>query len=314
MTLEKATGPMMTDAPDQQIRETRQVMSLALVVGILLLLIKLAAYLLSNSTAILGDAVESVAHIFATGFAFFALAMSHRPADSSHHYGHAKIGFVSQAIEGGMISLAAVFIIGNAVMDFVRGPQLESVGWGTLLSALAATVNLSVGLYLRVIGKRHKSVVVQSHAKHVLTDVWTTAAALVGLLLVMATGWEYFDPLCALSIGLVVLKTGLTLVRGSFSGLLDEADPHTQSKLAELLNVQVANVGGAYHQLKHRQLGDGWAVEYHLLLPGQMTLDDAHRAASEIEKMIQEKMGVRTEVVTHLEALESHDELHPPQK
>jgi cation diffusion facilitator family transporter len=297
---------------EREIRETRKVMSLALAVGILLLVIKLGAYLLSNSTAILGDAVESVAHIFATAFAFFSLGLSQRPADNSHHYGHAKISFVSQAIEGGMISVAAVFIMVNSVMDFVRGPELESVGWGTALSALAGTINLIVGLCLLVVGKRHNSVVVQTHAKHVLTDVWTTAAVLLGLMMVLATGWQYFDPICALAISSVILKTGLGLVRGSFSGLLDEADPQTQSTLEQILDYEVAKLGGSYHQLRHRQLGDAWAVEYHLLLPGQITIEEAHRSACKIEKAICERLGERTEVITHLEAIESHDELHPP--
>ena len=302
-----------THNAEKEVAETRFVMTVALLTGAVLIGIKAAAYILTNSSAVLGDAVESLSHIIATAFAFSALLLSYRPADRSHLYGHSKISFLSQAVEGGMVLLAAVVILGNSLMDFLRGPQLRNLDWGTGLSALAAILNLALGLSLHTIGKRHNAIVVQSHAQHVLTDVWTTLAALGGLFLVKLTGWSYFDPLCAAAIAIVVTKTGWGLVRSSLSGLLDEAHPQTQSTLEKLLTAETAKRGGSYHQLRHRQLGNAWAVEYHLLLPGKLTLEEAHRAACEIEKIIQDKLGVRTDIVTHLEAIESHDELHPPQ-
>ncbi len=291
-------------------RITRFAMRLALGSSILLLLVKGAAYLLTGSSAILSDATESITHLIATGFAVYCLRLSQKPADSTHLYGHAKVAFLSTGLEGALICAAAGFILFTATTNIIRGPKIDSLEFGTILTAVAAAANLLLGLYLQYLGRKHNSFLVIAHGRHVLSDVITTAGVLLGLLLVKLTTWNYWDPICAVVVGLYILKTGSGLVRESLGGLLDEADPRITKKLQDLLEKETESVGAKFHQLRHRRMGDATEVEYHLLLPASTNIDTAHAAASAIEQKIRDALGQDTDVQSHIEPLETHDDIH----
>lgn len=170
------------------VREKFLSIQLSLVVGFLMLAGKWYAYLITGSAAILSDAAESVVHVIAVSFAAYSMWLSHKPPDRSHPYGHEKIGFFSAGVEGGMIAIASIAIIYEAVRTWLAGLAMENIGTGILFVAGAAVINGVLGAYLVWQGKRHGSLILVANGKHVLTDFWTSLGVIVGLILVMATG------------------------------------------------------------------------------------------------------------------------------
>ena len=294
----------------ESIRQMRFSMRLSVGVGLFMLIIKTAGYLVTNSTAILSDAAESVVHIFAVVFAAFSLSFSLKPPDSKHMYGHDRISFFSAGFEGAMIILAAVFIIFEAVQKWIYGLHLEHIGTGTLFVALATVVNGGLGFYLVQQGKKHHSIVLEANGKHVLTDSWTSLGVIVGLILTMFTGWLPFDPLMAIIVALNILWSGGKLLGRSIGGLMDESDVETDSRLRSILEKETAKYGIKYHDLRHRNAGTKLLIEFHLLFHDKVTVSKAHEQATQIEQEIYKQFPIQAEVLTHLEPLEGHDKAH----
>ncbi len=286
-------------------------MNLSLGIGLVMFVMKMGAYLLTGSAAILSDAAESVVHVAAVIFAAYSLRLSYRPADADHLYGHAKISFFSAGFEGAMIILAAIYIIYESIHKWLAGLALENLGAGTLLTAAAAAINLALGSYLVWQGRRKHSLILVANGKHVLTDFWTSLAVIVGLVLVLTTKWLPFDPICGILMACNILRSGGELMWSAFSGLMDRADPQAHAKLTEILQRETAQRGLTYHHLRHRNIGDAHRVEVHLLFPGGLSLAEAHRTATEIERVIETSLEPRAFVTTHLESASDHEVLHP---
>ena len=286
-------------------------MNLSLVIGLLMFVMKMSAYLLTGSAAILSDAAESVVHVAAVIFAAYSLRLSFRPPDKDHLYGHAKISYFSAGFEGAMIILAALYIIYESLHKWVTGLQLDHLGAGTALTAAASAINGALGGYLVWIGRRKKSLILEANGKHVLTDCWTSIAVLVGLGLVLITKWLPFDPICGILMACNILWSGGGLVRSAFTGLMDTADPETQRKLVDVLDRETNRRHLKYHELRHRRSGNAHWVEVHLLYPRKTTLAEAHRMATEIERAIEKAIELHVCVTTHLECISDHAALHP---
>ena len=285
-------------------------MRLSLGVGFMMLATKVFAYWITGSAAILSDAAESVVHVVAVSFAAYSLWLSSKPADRSHYYGHDKIAFFSAGFEGGMIVLAAFYIIYVSVQKWIAGLRIENLGAGTLLVLAAGLVNGALGGYLVWMGRKHHSLILVANGKHVLTDCWTSLGVIVGLSLALLTGWLHFDPIIAILVALNILWSGGKLMRQSVGGLMDEVDPETEARLRGLLNEMISDLGIEYHGLRHRNAGSTIWVEFHLLFPKGIPLESAHALATQIEERIEREFGMRAEVNTHLETLEDHHEVH----
>jgi cation diffusion facilitator family transporter len=285
-------------------------MRLSLGVGFLMLATKVFAYWITGSAAILSDAAESVVHVVAVSFAAYSLWLSSKPADRSHYYGHDKISFFSAGFEGGMIVLAAFYIIFVSIQKLITGLRIEHLGAGTLLVLAAGLVNGALGGYLVWMGRKHHSLILVANGKHVLTDCWTSLGVIVGLSLALLTGWLYFDPIVAILVALNILWSGGKLMRQSVGGLMDEVDPENERRLRNLLGEMTAELGIEYHGLRHRSVGTTIWVEFHLLFPKGIPLESAHALATRIEERIEREFGMRAEVITHLETLEDHHEVH----
>lgn len=285
-------------------------MRLSLTVGFFMLATKVFAYWLTGSAAILSDAAESVVHVVAVSFAAYCLWLSSKPADRSHYYGHDKIAFFSAGFEGGMIVLAAVYIIYVSIQKWITGLRIEHLGWGTLLVLAAGLVNGGLGGYLVWMGRKHHSLILVANGKHVLTDCWTSLGVTVGLSLALLTGWLHFDPIVAILVALNILWSGGKLMRQSVGGLMDEVDLEAEGRLRRLLGEMTSELGIEYHGLRHRNAGNTIWVELHLLFPKGISLESAHAMATRIEERIETEFGTRVEVNTHLETLEDHQEVH----
>jgi cation diffusion facilitator family transporter len=287
-------------------------MTLSLVIGLFMFAIKMGAYLLTGSAAILSDAAESVVHVAAVTFAFYSLRLSFKPADEGHRYGHAKISLFSAGFEGAMILLAALYIGYEAIQKLIFGGELQNLGIGTSLTVLAMVINGALGGYLIATGRRRRSLILIANGKHVLTDCWTSLGVIAGLGLTLGTGWLAWDPIAALVVAGNIIVSGIGLIRESVRGLMDVADPEIDRQLNEVLESQTQRHGIQYHDLRHRNLGSMYWVEVHLLFPQSLTIGEAHRIATVIESAVAAAVETEIHVTTHLEAIEDHERIHPP--
>jgi cation diffusion facilitator family transporter len=288
----------------------RFAMRLSLGTGFLMLAMKVTAYWITGSVAILSDAAESVVHVVAVSFAAYSLSVSQRPADRTHHYGHEKITFFSAGFEGAMIVLAAFYIIFVSTERWLSGLRLENLGTGTLMTLAAALINAVLGIYLLWVGKKHRSLILEANGKHVLTDSWTSFGVVGGLTLALVTGWLPLDPILAMVVALNILWTGGKLMRRSVGGLMDEVDEKLESRVRSLLMEMTSEAGVQFHGLRQRNAGNTVWVEFHLLFPKGTLLDSAHALATRIEERLQQELDVKAEVISHLETLEDHQEVH----
>lgn len=289
----------------------RQVMNLSLVIAIFLLALKVFAAVSTYSSAIYSDAAESVVHVFAVAFASWALRLARKPADETHHFGHDKISFISAGFEGAMISAAAILILYEAVRQFAYGVEIRNLALGCWITAVVALINLALGLSLLRVAKRTASPLIRANGIHVLTDVWSSLAALVALTLILLTDWPWWDPIFAVIAALNILRVGLKLIKESFGGLLDEADPVIEKLTRDVLDAAVKEKNLAYHNFRHRHSGHFHWVEFHLVFPNHMILSEAHDHATEIEEKISNLIGPEGRVISHLEPRSAERKIEP---
>ncbi len=281
--------------------EQKRIMNLSLGAAVVLLLLKVTGAVVTGSSAIYSDAAESVVHLLAVSFAAWALRLAHKPADETHHFGHDKVAFLSAGFEGAMIAAAAVLILYEAVRQFIFGVRLEHLGFGVAVTAVAAGMNLVLGLALVRVGKRANSPLIRANGQHVLTDVWSSVAVLVALGLIFLTGWKLWDPIAAVLAALNILRMGSRLMRESLGGLLDESDPKVEREICALLDAEMAKRGLSYHNFRHRHSGVTHWVEFHLVFDDDLTVGDAHEAATGIEASVAALLQPDGRVISHLE-------------
>lgn len=268
--------------------------------------LKALAYVLTGSVGLLSDALESVINLVAAGAAYLAVCYAARPVDTSHTYGHEKIEFFSSGLEGGLIFVAALGIAWTAVVRLVFPQPLEALGPGMLLSLLAAAINGGVGLLLLRQGKKHRSIVLEADGHHLLTDVWTSVAVVAGLGLVVLTGVTALDSLIALLVAGNILWVGGRLVQRSFDGLMDHALP--AEELEQIRQAIRPHLGPdmAFHAVRTRQAGTRRFLDFHLLVPGDCSVQQAHDLGDRIEASLQQALA-GLEVTIHIEPIEQQE-------
>jgi cation diffusion facilitator family transporter len=261
------------------------------------------AYLFTGSVGLFSDAMESLVNLAGALMALAMLTVAARPADDEHTYGHGKAEYFSSGVEGTLILLAAISIGIAAVQRLITPKPLLQVGLGLGVSVVASVVNLGVALVLRRAGQRHQSITLEANARHLMTDVWTSAGVLVGVGLVAVTDWERLDPVIALIVAGNIVWTGVRIVRESALGLMDTALPlEEQTAVRDVLD-QFAPLGIQYHALRTRQAGARRFVSLHILVPGGWTVHRGHALLERIEEGIRQSLPNAT-VFTHLESLD----------
>jgi cation diffusion facilitator family transporter len=285
-------------------------MRLSLIFGFAMLAGKSAAWFLTHSSAIFSDAAESVIHVIAVGFASFSLRLSAKPASHQFLYGYERIAFFSAGFEGAMIVVAAIAILFESIREWLAGLQLERLGSGVALILMAGILNAGLGYYLIRTGRRTNSLILEANGKHVVTDSLTSFGVVAGLGLVMMTHWKPFDPLVAIVVAVNILWSGGRLVWRSAVGLLDYSDPETGRRIRERLDAICSELDVQYHGVRFRTTGYRQIIEVHLLFPRLTSVSDAHALATTIEERLPAELGMPAEIITHLEALEDHAEVH----
>jgi cation diffusion facilitator family transporter len=214
---------------------------------------------------------------------------------------------MSAGVEGGLICIAAIVIIVSATERLVVGVSLQKLDIGMSITAGAALVNLALGWYLIKTGKKNKVLVVEANGRHVMTDVWTSAGAVAGLFIAQLTGMLWLDPAIAILFGANIIYEGGKLMSISIKGLMDSSDPELLQRVQLVLTDFCVDHNCSYHRLRLRSSGNMVHVDYHLILPDDMTMHDAHSLATSCEELVRVAIDHNTEVFTHLESVSQPD-------
>jgi cation diffusion facilitator family transporter len=277
---------------------------LSFAVSLALLGIKFITYRLTHSSAVLSDALESIINVAASAFAALSIWMAAKPPDPDHPYGHGKIEYFSAGFEGALIIGAAVGIFYTGIQHLIDPHPLPNLETGLLLLIGATVVNLLLGLYLVRVGRRTDSIALEADGKHILTDVYSSAAAVVALVLVYFTGWLRIDGAIACLIGINILVTGGKLVVQSFKRLMDASDPELLERIA---TVMVANRRPDWvdiHQLRAWRAGAVVHIDLHLVLPVELSLAKAHQEAKILENLLTEAFDGNAGILVHMDPCE----------
>ncbi len=282
---------------DEWVRRRAAIVSLA--VASVLLGVKWLAYRLTGSTAVLSDAMESIANVVAAAFALAVLLFADRPADRNHPYGHGRMEFFSAAFEGGLITFAALVIVWRSLQDLVAGPELRELEIGIGLTIAAGLVNAALGWFLVSTGRRVHSITLVADGKHVLADFWTTVGVVAGLLLVRITGVTWLDPAAALVVAAHLAWTGGRLVRGATGALLDEEDTELLDQLVAAL--ERCRLPGIIriHRLRARRGGRYLHVDAHVIVPEYWMVAQAHETLDAYAARVIEALPLDGEIMFH---------------
>ncbi|MGZ5102975.1 MAG: cation diffusion facilitator family transporter [Usitatibacter sp.] len=286
---------------------------LSLATSIVTIFLKFAAYYFTGSVGMLSDAVEAGVNIVAALVALGVLTYAEAGPDREHNFGHEKAQYFSSGIEGALIFVAAGAIVWAAVPRLLDPQPLEEVGLGLTLSVLAALANAACAWVMLRAARAHRSIVLEADARHLLTDVWTTAGVFAGVVLVQMTGWLRLDPIIAIAVAIQILWTGWHLMSRSFDGLMDRAIPDEDRSVIIGVLDTLRHQGGDYHVLRTRVAGAKSFVDVHVLVPGGMSVQDGHDIVERLENEIRVKLP-HVEVLTHLEPLEDPRSWDDPEK
>ena len=265
--------------------------------------LKATAYFLTGSVGLLSDALESFVNLLAALVALLALSVALRPADDEHAYGHTKAEYFSSGFEGALIVVAAASIVVAAVQRLIEPRPIEAPGLGLAITAVASAINLAVAKVLQQAGKRYESITLEADAQHLMTDVWTSLGVILGVGAAAVTGWLRLDGIVAIAVAANVMVSGVRLLRRSMLGLLDTSLPEeTLDRIKAILNGH-GKSGVRYHALRTRQAGARRFISFHILVPGDWTVQRGHDLLEEIEERIREAVP-RSVVDTHLEPIE----------
>ncbi|MFP4031604.1 MAG: cation diffusion facilitator family transporter [Desulfococcaceae bacterium] len=280
---------------------------LSLAAAVVLMAAKFYVYRITGSSAVFSDAVESIINVVAAAFAMGSILLAAKPPDEDHPYGHGKIEYFSAGFEGALILLAAAGIFRVGVDGLMNPRPLPRLDLGLPVLAGTSLVNLLLGLALIRAGRRTRSLVLEADGKHVLTDVYTSAGVLVGLLAVRWTGWYWLDGALAILVGLNIVFSGVGLVRQAVDRLMDASDPALLSEITERIARFRRPAWIDVHQLRAWHAGRMVFVDLHLILHRNMPLHKAHAESEILADRIRKHFGGMVEVLVHMDPCASDD-------
>lgn len=281
-------------------KDLRKIAAASIGIGLLVLALKAGAWWMTGSVALLSDALESIINVAAAVAAFIAITYSTRPPDANHPYGHHKAEYFSSVLEGVLIVIAALAIFREAWGAWLTPRMVDAPWQGLAVNGLATLINGAWCSVLLRHGRKKRSPALIADGKHLMTDVVSSAGVFAGVSIAALTGWAFLDPLLAALVGINILWSGWGLVRESVGGLMDQAPPPGEvERIREIIS---ENAEGAIeaHDLRTRHAGRNTFVDFHLVVPGAMSVDTAHGICDRIEAAIREEFGLCT-ITIHVE-------------
>ena len=280
-------------------KETLRIQSWILFIAVLLFSIKIIAWWLTRSVAILTDTLESIVNVIAGIVGLYSLTIAYKPRDSNHPYGHGKAEFLSAAIEGTLIMLAGVFIIYEAVSQLIHPKELQQLNYGILLVGISAIINFVVGYYAVKKGRENNSEALEASGHHLKSDTYSTLAIIVGLFLIYFTHIHQLDSIIAIIMSVVIMIIGYRIARKSVAGIMDEADEKILGKVIARLNNSRQSNWIDIHNLRVIKFGNVLHVDCHMTVPWYLNVREAHEEIDKLRKLIQSEFGSVMEFFVH---------------
>jgi cation diffusion facilitator family transporter len=277
--------------------QVKTLLKLSVAAAVATIVMKTLAWWITGSVGLLSDAMESFVNLASALFAIAMVTVAQRPADDDHPFGHTKAEYFSSGFEGLLIVGAAMGIIWAAVRRFADPQPLESLSWGLALALISSLLNGLLAWRMMIASREHRSIVLEADARHLFTDVWTSAGVVAGLLLVPVTGWLWLDPLLAIGVALNILREGAKLALGSIDGLMDSAvEPHVRAQI-DLTLAQFAHNAIRFDHLVTRRAGQRLFVDVHMHMPSGWTLGRAAALRTSVEQALMSDVpGLRASI------------------
>lgn len=263
------------------------------------MMLKFSAYFLTNSNFVLTDAAESIVNVVASSFAFFSIYLAARPRDENHPYGHGKVEYFSVFIEGSLIGIAGIIIIIKSTYSIFFPQIIHDLLVGAIIIGFTGIVNGILGYYMIRKGKSLPSITIEADGRHLLTDTVTSAGLVIGLLLIHFTKILWLDSILSIAVGIYILITGYKLIRRSVAGLMDETDFIIVTDIVNLLSDQRRDEWIDIHNLRAQKYGSELHIDCHLTLPNYFDLNRVHEEVKLVDKLINTKAGITTELFIH---------------
>ena len=268
-------------------------------IAIILFLVKLAAWYLTNSVAILTDAFESIVNVVAALIGVYSLYVSAKPKDADHPYGHGKVEYISAAVEGTLIAVAGLIVIYKATTSLIHPHQINKLDYGIILVAATALVNFVAGTICLNTGKKNNSLALIASGKHLRTDTWSTVGIIVGLVLLYFTKFTWLDSAVAILFACIIIFTGYKIIRTSIAGIMDEADLELLEKLIILLNKNRRENWIDLHNLRVIKYGGTLHMDCHLTVPWYLNVFEAHEEVEALGSLVRNEYGEAVELFVH---------------
>jgi cation diffusion facilitator family transporter len=265
----------------------------------MLMMAKFGAYFLTASNFVLSDAAESIVNVIASSFAFFSIYLASQPRDENHPYGHGKIEFFSVFIEGSLIGIAGLIIIGKSIYSLIHPENIHDLLTGALIIGATGVINGALGYYMIYKGKVLRSITLDADGHHLIADMVTSIGLVAGLLLIHFVKVLWLDSALSILVGFYLVYSSYKLVRRSVAGLMDEADEEVVNEVIKVLGEQRREAWIDVHNLRAQKYGHELHIDCHLTLPNYFDLNKVHTEVSLVDKMINENVGVSTELFIH---------------
>lgn len=280
-------------------RQNIRIQTWVAILSVSLLIIKLIAYFLTDSVAILTDALEGIVNVVAGFFGLFSLYLSAKPKDEDHPYGHGKIEFVSAAVEGTMIFMAGLLIFYTAVSRLLNPGQLNNLDTGMVLIMATAVINLVAGMICVRTGTKNNSPALVASGKHLLSDTYTTAGIIIGLILIYFTNIQWLDSAMAILFSMIILYTGYKIIRSSVAGIMDESDRALLKRMVKVLNDNRRTNWMDLHNLRIIKYGSTLHLDAHLTVPWYFNVHEAHDEIDTLALLVRKEFGQSLELFVH---------------
>ncbi len=265
----------------------------------ILLIVKFWAYYITYSVSVLTDALESIVNVVAGFIGLYSLYVAAKPRDTDHPYGHGKAEFISAAVEGTLVLSAGVLVIFTAIKNLFYPVPIQQLSVGIYLVAGSAIINWVLGFISLQQGKRNNSLALKASGRHLQTDTYSTAAIIVGLVLISYTGYVWIDGVVAIGFGLFIIYTGYKILRVSLAGIMDEADMELLEKMVHILESNRCNNWVDLHNLRVIKYGNLLHVDCHLTVPWYFNIHQAHAEIDTLASLIRTNFGESLELFVH---------------
>jgi len=287
--------------------QVRTLLKLSIAAAVATIAMKSLAWWITDSVGLLSDAMESFVNLASALFAIAMVTIAQRPADDDHPFGHTKAEYFSSGFEGLLIAGAAAGIIWAAAHRFFEPQPLQSLGWGLGLAVLSSGLNWLLASRMMAASALHRSIALEADARHLYTDVWTSAGVVVGLVLVHVTGWLWLDPVLAIGVALNILREGAHLAWRSIEGLMDSAvEPEVRAQIDRTL-AQFAHHTIRFDHLVTRRAGQRRFVDLHMHMPANWSLGRAAALRADVEQALMAELpGLRASIQLLPSNVEAH--------